>query len=181
MIHCYDVFTRQMVVIMNGILQRFCFGLFVVLLLSVAERNFKQRLLFAKNFCYLTSLRRSKKYNLPHFRLSKVRNIKTWLSVRSFLKVCLKLISKGASLVMLPCNCYCSCLSNHRANRPSYRSNMATVVKASTMITVGTIVTAATVVTATIAMASSLVTATTIVTADTMVNAGTIISAAMVV
>ena len=28
-----------------------------------------------------------RKFELPHFRLKKVRNIKTWLSVRSCLKV----------------------------------------------------------------------------------------------
>jgi len=78
---------RQAVVIINGILQRLCLGLIIFFLLSVAERTFKQRLLHAKNFCYLTSSRRAKKYDLPHFRLNKVRNIKTWLSLRSFLKV----------------------------------------------------------------------------------------------
>ena len=46
-----------------------------------------QRLLYAKHFCYLTSSRRARKYQLPHFRLNKVRNIKTWLSLRSYLKV----------------------------------------------------------------------------------------------
>ena len=46
-----------------------------------------QRLLYAKHFCYLTSSRRAKKYEMPHFRLNKVRNIKTWLSLRSYLKV----------------------------------------------------------------------------------------------
>ncbi|KAF0289165.1 putative homeodomain transcription factor [Amphibalanus amphitrite] len=55
-------------------------------LLSVVERSFKQRLLYAKYFCYLTSARRARKFELPHFRLKKVRNIKTWLSVRSCLK-----------------------------------------------------------------------------------------------
>jgi hypothetical protein len=46
-----------------------------------------QRLLYAKHFCYLTSARRAKKFDMPHFRLNKVRNIKTWLSIRSYLKV----------------------------------------------------------------------------------------------
>lgn len=68
-------------------LQRLCLSILFFFLLSVAERTFKQRLLYAKNFCYLTSSRRAKKYDLPHFRLNKVRNIKTWLSLRCFLKV----------------------------------------------------------------------------------------------
>lgn len=73
--------------IVNGMLQRLCLSILFFFLLSVAERTFKQRLLYAKNFCYLTSSRRAKKYDLPHFRLNKVRNIKTWLSLRCFLKV----------------------------------------------------------------------------------------------
>jgi ABC-type transport system involved in cytochrome bd biosynthesis fused ATPase/permease subunit len=56
-------------------------------LLAVAERTFKQRFLYAKLFSHLTSFRRARKSELPHFRLNKVRNIKTWLSVRSYLKV----------------------------------------------------------------------------------------------
>lgn len=55
-------------------------------LLAVAERTFKQRFLYAKLFSHLTSFRRARKSELPHFRLNKVRNIKTWLSVRSYLK-----------------------------------------------------------------------------------------------
>ena len=45
------------------------------------------RFLYAKLFSHLTSSRRARNSDLPHFRLNKVRNIKTWLSVRSYLKV----------------------------------------------------------------------------------------------
>ena len=55
-------------------------------LLTVAERTLNQRFVHAKYFCYLTSMRRARKHNLPHFRLSRVENIKMWLSVRSFMK-----------------------------------------------------------------------------------------------
>jgi hypothetical protein len=55
-------------------------------LLTIAERTLSQRFLHAKFFCYLTSIRRARKHNLPHFRLSRVDNIKTWLSVRSYVK-----------------------------------------------------------------------------------------------
>ncbi|ELU06136.1 hypothetical protein CAPTEDRAFT_227509 [Capitella teleta] len=79
---------RQKVLVINGLLQRFCLSLVFFFLLSVVEKTFKQRLLYAKHFCYLTSSRRSKKYELPHFRLNKVRNIKIWLSLRSYLKKC---------------------------------------------------------------------------------------------
>ncbi|XP_065097550.1 putative homeodomain transcription factor 1 [Paramisgurnus dabryanus] len=60
-------------------------GLFFFML-CVAERTYKQRLLFAKLFSHLTSARKAKKSEIPHFRLKKVQNIKMWLSLRSFLK-----------------------------------------------------------------------------------------------
>ncbi|KAL1492158.1 hypothetical protein ABEB36_012646 [Hypothenemus hampei] len=69
-----------------AMLQRFIFASMVFFLLAVAERTFKQRLLYAKLFSHLTSSRRARKSEIPHFRLNKVRNIKTWLSVRSYLK-----------------------------------------------------------------------------------------------
>ncbi|XP_064484901.1 protein PHTF1-like isoform X2 [Ornithodoros turicata] len=69
-----------------SLLGQFCFGTVFFFLLSVAERTFKQRFLYAKYFCHLTSARRALRSDLPHFRLNKVRNIKTWLSVRSYLK-----------------------------------------------------------------------------------------------
>ncbi|KAM8974601.1 protein PHTF2 isoform 3-T3 [Pelodytes ibericus] len=55
-------------------------------LLCVAERTYKQRLIFAKLFGHLTSARRARKSEVPHFRLKKVQNIKMWLSLRSYLK-----------------------------------------------------------------------------------------------
>uniref|UniRef100_H3AR04 Putative homeodomain transcription factor 2 n=1 Tax=Latimeria chalumnae TaxID=7897 RepID=H3AR04_LATCH len=55
-------------------------------MLCVAERTYKQRLLFAKLFGHLTSARRARKSEVPHFRLKKVQNIKMWLSLRSYLK-----------------------------------------------------------------------------------------------
>ncbi|KAA0707782.1 putative homeodomain transcription factor 1 [Triplophysa tibetana] len=60
-------------------------GLFFFMM-CVAERTYKQRLLFAKLFSHLTSARKAKKSEIPHFRLKKVQNIKMWLSLRSFLK-----------------------------------------------------------------------------------------------
>ena len=46
-----------------------------------------QRFLFAKLFGHITSARKARKYEIPHFRLKKVENIKIWLSLRSYLKV----------------------------------------------------------------------------------------------
>lgn len=55
--------------------------------LSICLIVFFQRLLFAKLFGHLTSARRARKSEVPHFRLKKVQNIKMWLSLRSYLKV----------------------------------------------------------------------------------------------
>lgn len=90
-------------------LVRICLTWLFFFLLSVAERTYKQvretrsprgrflsrrlperafqRLLFAKLFGHLTSARRARKSEVPHFRLKKVQNIKMWLSLRSYLKV----------------------------------------------------------------------------------------------
>ncbi|XP_061618477.1 protein PHTF2-like isoform X11 [Phyllopteryx taeniolatus] len=65
---------------------RVCLTWLFFFLLSVAERTYKQRLLFAKLFGHLTSARRARKSEVPHFRLKKVQNIKMWLSLRSYLK-----------------------------------------------------------------------------------------------
>jgi len=77
----------ERMVLALGFVQRLCLTLILFIIFAVAERTFKQRFLYAKLFSHLTSSRRARKSNLPHFRLNKVRNIKTWLSVRSYLKV----------------------------------------------------------------------------------------------
>uniref|UniRef100_T1HJG4 Phtf-FEM1B_bdg domain-containing protein n=4 Tax=Rhodnius TaxID=13248 RepID=T1HJG4_RHOPR len=69
-----------------ALLQRIALASLFFFLVAVAERTFKQRFLYAKFFSHLTSFRRARKSELPHFRLNKVRNIKTWLSVRSYLR-----------------------------------------------------------------------------------------------
>ncbi|KYM79292.1 Putative homeodomain transcription factor [Atta colombica] len=73
-------------VVLISMFERFMLSCCLFFLLAVAERTYKQRLLYAKLFSHLTSSRRARKSDLPHFRLNKVRNIKTWLSVRSYLK-----------------------------------------------------------------------------------------------
>uniref|UniRef100_A0A182PB82 PHTF1/2 N-terminal domain-containing protein n=1 Tax=Anopheles epiroticus TaxID=199890 RepID=A0A182PB82_9DIPT len=73
-------------VLVLGFLLRLVLTFLVFFLLAVAERTFKQRFLYAKLFSHLTSSRRAQKSGIPHFRLNKVRNIKTWLCVRSYLK-----------------------------------------------------------------------------------------------
>lgn len=73
-------------VLMIGFFQRLSLTFMIFLFMAVAERTYKQRFLYAKLFSHLTSSRRARRSNLPHFRLNKVINIKTWLSVRSYLK-----------------------------------------------------------------------------------------------
>uniref|UniRef100_UPI00398E612C protein PHTF1-like isoform X5 n=1 Tax=Pristiophorus japonicus TaxID=55135 RepID=UPI00398E612C len=72
-------------VIIN-VLDRFCLMWMFFFVLCVAERTYKQRFLFAKLFSHLTSARKARKSEIPHFRLKKVQNIKMWLSLRSYLK-----------------------------------------------------------------------------------------------
>ncbi|XP_047245713.1 protein PHTF2-like isoform X3 [Girardinichthys multiradiatus] len=80
----YDAVIITMVTL--SFLVRVCLIWLFFFLLSVAERTYKQRLLFAKLFGHLTSARRARKSEVPHFRLKKVQNIKMWLSLRSYLK-----------------------------------------------------------------------------------------------
>jgi len=68
-------------------LERFSLAAIVFFLLSVAEKTYKQRFLYAKLFSRLTSTRKARKSDIPHFRLNKVKNIKSWLSIRSYLQV----------------------------------------------------------------------------------------------
>ena len=79
--------NREKIIVLTAAMERFAMAAFFLFLLAVAERTFKQRFLYAKLFSHLTSSRRARNSDLPHFRLNKVRNIKTWLSVRSYLKV----------------------------------------------------------------------------------------------
>ncbi|XP_076626108.1 putative homeodomain transcription factor [Colletes latitarsis] len=76
----------ERIVVLISAFERLILSCLLFFLLAVAERTYKQRLLYAKLFSHLTSSRRARKSELPHFRLNKVRNIKLWLSVRSYLK-----------------------------------------------------------------------------------------------
>lgn len=55
-------------------------------MLIVALQAYYERLLFAKMFDRITSARKAKRTDIPHFRLSKSKNIKIWLTLRSYLK-----------------------------------------------------------------------------------------------
>ncbi|XP_069094799.1 protein PHTF1 isoform X2 [Pleurodeles waltl] len=66
--------------------ERLCLTWMFFFMMCVAERTYKQRFLFSKLFSHLTSARKARKSEIPHFRLNKVQNIKMWLSLRSYLK-----------------------------------------------------------------------------------------------
>ncbi|XP_017676841.1 PREDICTED: putative homeodomain transcription factor 1 isoform X3 [Lepidothrix coronata] len=76
------------VIVLSAInfLERLCLTWMFFFMMCVAERTYKQRFLFAKLFSHITSARKARKYEIPHFRLKKVENIKIWLSLRSYLK-----------------------------------------------------------------------------------------------
>lgn len=78
--------TQAYIFIFITTVQRVCLSGLFFFMMCVAERTYKQRLLFAKYFSHLTSARKAKKSEVPHFRLKKVQNIKMWLSLRSFLR-----------------------------------------------------------------------------------------------
>ncbi|CAG0899609.1 unnamed protein product, partial [Darwinula stevensoni] len=63
----------ELIIFLGGPLVRFVWAAQFFFLLAVAERTFKQRFLLSKLFCYLTSARRARQNDLPHFRLNKVR------------------------------------------------------------------------------------------------------------
>ncbi|XP_046914500.2 putative homeodomain transcription factor [Dermatophagoides farinae] len=78
--------TRVRFVIITALIERFVLSLIFFFLLCVTERTFKQRFLYSKYFSHITRRDRAKRSQIPHFRLHKVRNLKVWLSVRSYLR-----------------------------------------------------------------------------------------------
>ena len=64
--------SREKVVVVTVVVERFAMATAFLFLLAVAERTFKQRFLYAKLFAHLTSSRRARNSELPHFRLNKV-------------------------------------------------------------------------------------------------------------
>ncbi|KAM9147744.1 protein PHTF1 [Pangshura tecta] len=78
--------TSVIVLTVINFLERLCLTWMFFFMMCVAERTYKQRFLFAKLFSHITSARKARKYEIPHFRLKKVENIKIWLSLRSYLK-----------------------------------------------------------------------------------------------
>ena len=67
-------------------LTRAAFTSVLFVMLSAAGLTFDRRFRHAKYFSCLTSQRRSMTSQLPHFRLNKIKNLKAWLSLRSYLR-----------------------------------------------------------------------------------------------
>jgi len=82
---CGPTFRAQ-VVILIAIIGRIASSFCMFFMLCVAEEAYKKRYMYAKFFGAVTSTRRARRNQVPHFRLHKVKNIKAWLSLRSFLK-----------------------------------------------------------------------------------------------
>ncbi|XP_039218377.1 protein PHTF1 isoform X3 [Crotalus tigris] len=80
------LFPPIIILAMIIFLERLCLTWMFFFMMCVAERTYKQRFLVAKLFSHITSARKARKYEIPHFRLKKVENIKIWLSLRSYLK-----------------------------------------------------------------------------------------------
>lgn len=78
--------TPVVILSIINFIERLCLTWMFFFMMCVAERTYKQRFLFAKLFSHITSARKARKYEIPHFRLKKVENIKIWLSLRSYLK-----------------------------------------------------------------------------------------------
>ncbi|KAM8965004.1 protein PHTF1-like [Sarcophilus harrisii] len=68
-------------------LEHLCLTWLFFFMMCVAERTYMQQFLFAEFFSNITSARQAMKYEIPHFRLKKMENIKIWLSLRSYLKM----------------------------------------------------------------------------------------------
>jgi len=79
-------YNESRLIILNLLLVRLILLTGFFFLLAVTERAFRRKFMIAKLFSQITSTRRATKSNIPHFRLYKVRNIKGWLCVRSFLR-----------------------------------------------------------------------------------------------
>ncbi|DAZ97670.1 TPA: hypothetical protein N0F65_009671 [Lagenidium giganteum] len=70
------------IISISCMLSTYYMGTIIFSALADAEVTYHRRFLYAKCFTALTSARRSRLSNLPHFRLKNVVNIKAWISLR---------------------------------------------------------------------------------------------------
>ena len=72
--------------VFNNFVLKFTITSTYAFMLCIALRAYNSRLMFSKYFSKITSARKAQRNNLPHFRLSKTKHIKIWLTLRSYLK-----------------------------------------------------------------------------------------------
>ncbi|KAH7476165.1 hypothetical protein PRIC1_000176 [Phytophthora ramorum] len=80
--HAESLATGDSMIAMSCMLSTYYMASIIFAALADAEVTYHRRFLYAKCFTALTSSRRSRLANLPHFRLKNVVNIKAWISLR---------------------------------------------------------------------------------------------------
>ncbi|KAE8896790.1 hypothetical protein PF005_g6338 [Phytophthora fragariae] len=81
-VHVEELASGASVIAISCMLSTYYMASIVFAALADAEVTYHRRFLYAKCFTALTSSRRSRLANLPHFRLKNVVNIKAWISLR---------------------------------------------------------------------------------------------------
>ncbi|KAG1688994.1 hypothetical protein DVH05_028518 [Phytophthora capsici] len=80
--YSHELASGASVISLSCMLSTYYLASIVFAALADAEVTYHRRFLYAKCFTALTSSRRSRLANLPHFRLKNVVNIKAWISLR---------------------------------------------------------------------------------------------------
>ncbi|KAG6968832.1 hypothetical protein JG688_00005605 [Phytophthora aleatoria] len=80
--HAQELASGASIISISCMLSTYYLASRVFAALADAEVTYHRRFLYAKCFTALTSSRRSRLANLPHFRLKNVVNIKAWISLR---------------------------------------------------------------------------------------------------
>ncbi|CAH0483002.1 unnamed protein product [Peronospora belbahrii] len=80
--HSQELASGASIISISCMLSTYYLASIIFAALADAEVTYHRRFLYAKCFTALTSSRRSRLANLPHFRLKNVMNIKAWISLR---------------------------------------------------------------------------------------------------
>uniref|UniRef100_A0AAV1T4F9 PHTF1/2 N-terminal domain-containing protein n=1 Tax=Peronospora matthiolae TaxID=2874970 RepID=A0AAV1T4F9_9STRA len=81
-VHAEELASGASVISISCMLTTYYLASIIFAALADAEVTYHRRFLYAKCFTALTSSRRARMANLPHFRLKNVVNIKAWISLR---------------------------------------------------------------------------------------------------
>lgn len=77
---------QKFIYLFNTVILKFTITTIYSFMLCIALTAYNSRLKFSKYFSKLTSARKAQRTFLPHFRLWKTKNIKIWLTLRSYLR-----------------------------------------------------------------------------------------------